>query len=241
MIFLTLLMGVVAVLYGTAGQVGGSGFVAVMTFAAFSPGAARATAFALNIVAASYPTLHLHHIRGTDWRLLGSLLLSSAPAAFLGAMISLQGQIYYGVTGVVLLLVATLMLIRVSPSETQTVHRGTSLLVGAIAGFCSGVTGVGGGVFMSSLLILIAKASPKKTATLSPPFILLNSSTALTGALLAGERISSSVLPFFAAAIIGSLLGVFIGLRFMSAWAIRCMLALILAAGAGQMLLKAWG
>ncbi len=237
---LTILMGLVAVLYATAGQAGGSGFVAVMTFAAFPPGAIRATAFALNIVAAAYATLRVHRAGLVDWRLLRWLLVSSLPAALLGGMIALQGAVYYGVTGAVLFLVSLLMLVRVSSGEASAVPRGTAVVVGAVTGLASGITGVGGGVFLSSILILVAKASPKQTAALSPPYIVANSLAALIGTLFAGQSVPVAALPFAAAAVFGSAIGTAIGLRWMSPTAIKGVLAIILLAGGVQMLVRAF-
>lgn len=238
MYVLTALMGIVAALYATAGQAGGSGFVAVMTFGSFPPNAIRATAFALNILAASYATLQMQRARLVHWSLLGSLLITSVPAAFLGGMISLRGTVYYGVTGAILALVSALMVIRVSQAETRPIAKSTALVAGAATGLASGITGVGGGVFLSAILILFAKASPKTTAALSPPFILVNSAAALAGVLAAGQRIPFAALPFAGAAIAGSAIGTAIGLRWMSGSAIRYVLAAVLLAGAAQMITK---
>ena len=174
-------MALVAVLYGAAGQAGGSGFVAVMTFAHFGTTDIRGTAFFLNIVAAAYATLQVHRARLADWKLQWLLLAGSVPCAALGGMIPLQGRAYYALTGLILFTVAGLMMLRRARPEGEAIGSSTAIGIGAITGLASGVTGVGGGVFLSSLLILLGKASPKSTMSLSPPFILANSAAALGG------------------------------------------------------------
>lgn len=233
------MMGLVAVLYGAAGQAGGSGFVAVMTFAHFDAGAIRATAFTLNIIAASYATFQIHRAKLADWKLLGLLLVSSIPAAAVGGSIPIQGHVYYAVTGVVLIGIAVLMVFRRSPPEGDPIGAATALGVGGITGLVSGLASIGGGVFLSSILILLGKASPKETLGLSPPFILANSIAALAGLLAAGQPFPRAALGLSGAVLVGSMIGSAIGLRWMSSKAIRAVLTLILLAGGVQMLMRA--
>jgi uncharacterized protein len=239
LIILAICMGLVALLYGAAGQAGGSGFVAVMTFAHFEAGDIRATAFALNIVAASYATLQIHRAKLANWKLLGRLLVSSVPAAALGGMMPLKGAPYYGVTGAALFGIAGLMIFRPAPTATEPVNTAAALGVGFVTGLASGLSGIGGGIFLSSILILLGKASPKDTLALSPPFILANSIASLGGLLAAGQRFPTEALGLSGAVLAGSMIGSAIGLRWMSGNAIRALLVLILLSGGVQMLIRA--
>jgi len=234
-------MAAVSALYGTAGQAGGSGFISVMTFTSFPLDGIRPTAFALNIVAAAYATWRMHRVDAIDWSLMRNLLATSVPASFLGGTVVLKGPVYAALTGALLLVTAILMVARVPREERETLGRKGALLAGALTGFASGITGVGGGVFLSSILILFGQVSPKKTAALSPPYIAVNSAAALAGVLLAGQRVPPSALPFAAAAILGSAIGTAIGRRWMSPFAIRSILALILFVGAAQIFVRTFG
>lgn len=240
MFVIGLLIAAVSLLYGTAGQAGGSGFVAAMTFAAFPLDSIRATALALNVVAASYASLQVYRARMVDAPLLRSVLLPSLPAAFAGGLISLSGPVYSGVTGVLLVAASLLMVARGSAADPQARPRGPVWLAGALSGLASGVTGVGGGVFLSSLLILFADVSPKRTAAISPPYILANSAAALAGLLIAGRRVPLAALPLAGIALLGSMAGTAIGLRWMSERAIRYVLAAILLIAATQLLMRAF-
>ncbi|MEI9933132.1 MAG: sulfite exporter TauE/SafE family protein [Rhizomicrobium sp.] len=236
-----LFLGLVSALYATAGQAGGSGFVAVMTFADFPSSQIRTTSFALNIVAAVYSVWHVHRAGLMDWNLLRRVLATSLPAAFLGGTISLGGKSYFLLTAALLVSASILMLIKADAQENAKVEPKTAWLAGGITGLVSGLSGVGGGVFLSALLILFAKVSPKKMAALSPPFILVNSALSLAGALITGARVPIAVVWFAFAALVGSAVGTAVGLRWMSANAIRRVLAAILVVGAAQMVLRALG
>lgn len=240
MLLIGFLIFVVSLLYGTAGQAGGSGFVAAMAFAAFPVDSIRATALTLNVVAAAYASVQVHRAKLVDGKLLATVLAPSLPAAFLGGLVDLGGPVYAGVTAALLTVAAALMLTRKSGAATPPRTRVPAMFAGALSGLASGMTGVGGGVFLSSLLILFAGISPKRTAGLSPPYILANSLAALAGLLVAGKHVPLAALPLAGLALLGSAAGTAIGLRWMSESAIRIVLAAILLVAATQLLMRAF-
>jgi uncharacterized membrane protein YfcA len=150
--------------------------------------------------------------------------------AFLGGLLVLRGQVYFTLTSLLLIAAAALMVFKRAADTAEA--RPASLLsaaaVGAGAGFISGVTGVGGGVFMTPLLIAFGWASPKHAAALSPPFILCNSVVGLAGVLLAGQKPAPGTFLYSVGALAGAVIGTAIGLRWMSERATRYVLAAIL-------------
>ncbi len=186
---LALLFGVISLLYATVGQAGGTAFLALMAFAAFPPAEMRATALALNIAAATYSTWVFNRNRVVDRKKLRPLLLSSVPMALLGGFIVLDERVYKTTTGIVLLIAGAATILRrdgaAAPDRETPLWGAVSL--GAVVGLVSGLTGVGGGVFLAPALIALRWASPKQTAALSAPFILANSSVGLAGVLLARQ------------------------------------------------------
>jgi uncharacterized membrane protein YfcA len=236
---LVLLFGAISLLYATVGQAGGTAFLALMAFAAFPPSEMRPTALALNIVAAAYSTWAFNRENVVDWGKLKLLLLSSLPTAFVGGLIVLDEHVYKTTTGVVLLLASVTMILR-REREIGPNHQAPALgvvLVGAVVGMVSGLTGVGGGVFLAPMLIALHWASPKQTAALSAPFILLNSIVGLVGVLFAGQLPSSSFAWYAAAALGGAVLGTAIGLKWLSQTATRYVLAVVLLAAGLELLL----
>ena len=186
---LALLFGA-SLLYATVGQAGGTGFLALMALVSFSPSEMRPTALLLNVVASSYSTWVFNRGRSVDWAKLRPLLVSSLPTALVGGLIVLDERLYKTVTGLVLLSAAMLLASRRTQDGEN--DRPTPLLgaiiTGAAVGFASGLTGVGGGVFLAPILIALHWASPRQTAALSSPFIWANSVVGLAGATYVGQR-----------------------------------------------------
>jgi uncharacterized protein len=232
------LFGAVSLLYATVGQAGGTAFLALMALASFPSNQMRPTALLLNIVAATYSTWTFNRGSLVDWAKLKPLLLASLPTALVGGFIVLDEHVYKIVTGLVLLLAAIILVFRRSPDEKpgrQTPLWG-ALSVGAVVGLVSGLTGVGGGVFLAPILIALHWASPKQTAALSAPFILANSAVGLAGAMATGQTPSPETWVYAIAALAGAMIGTTIGLRWLSQSVTRYVLAAILAAAGLQLL-----
>jgi uncharacterized protein len=235
---LALLFGAISLLYATVGQAGGTAFLALMAFAAFAPSEMRPTALALNIVAAAYSTWMFNRRQAVDWRKLKPLLLSSLPAALAGGLIVLDEHLYKSTTGMVLLLAGATMIFRrrhAGEPDLEPPVWGICLL-GAAVGLISGLTGVGGGVFLAPILIALPWMSPKQTAALSSPFILANSTVGLLAVLYAGQFPSPHFPTYAAAALGGSVIGTAVGLKWFSQDLTRYILAAILLAAGVQLL-----
>ena len=230
--------GIISLLYASVGQAGGTAFLAFMAIAAFPPSEMRPTALALNVVAAAYSTWAFNRARSIDWSKLRPLLLPSLPTALIGGFIVLDEQAYKTTTGVVLLLAGAVMIIRrhsIEVPEGETPRWG-AVLAGAVVGLVSGLTGVGGGVFLAPLVIVLGWASPRQTAGLSPPFILANSMAGLVGVLFAGERPASQLGGYAIAALGGAVIGSALGLKLLGETATRLVLAIILLAAGVQLI-----
>jgi hypothetical protein len=233
-----LLIGLISLLYATVGQAGGTAFLALMAFANFPASEMRPTALALNIVAATYSSWIFKRKRGIDWQKLRPLLLSSLPMALAGGFIVLDEHVCKTATGVALLLAGATTILWREPAPDQdhdTPIWGT-LSMGAVVGLVSGLTGVGGGIFLAPALIALGWASPKQTAALSPPFILLNSVVGLVGVLRVGQTPPSHFALYAMAALLGAIIGTAIGLLWLGQIATRLVLAGILIAAGIQVM-----
>jgi uncharacterized membrane protein YfcA len=233
-----LLFGVISLLYATVGQAGGTAFLALMAFASFPSGEMRPTALLLNIVAASYSTWLFNRGSLVIWARLRPLLLASLPTALIGGLIVLDEGIYKIVTGLILFFAASfLALRRARDGEPDQLAPSWGLIsTGAAVGFMSGLTGVGGGVFLAPILIALHWASPKETAALSAPFILANSVVGLAGAMSSGQTPAADTWLFALAALAGAMIGTIVGLRCLSQKMTRYVLATILGAAGIQLL-----
>jgi uncharacterized membrane protein YfcA len=235
---LVVLFGVVSLLYATVGQAGGTAFLALMAFASFPSNEMRPTALLLNIVAATYSTWIFNRGRLVGWTKLKPLLVASLPTAFIGGFIVLDEHVYKIVTGLVLLWAAIILVFRQSRDgepDRQTPLWG-AVTVGAMVGFVSGLTGVGGGVFLAPILIAFQWASPRQTAALSAPFILANSAVGLAGAMVRGQTPSPEIWMYAIATLAGAMIGTTVGLRWLSQTVTRYVLTTILATAGLQLL-----
>jgi uncharacterized protein len=235
---LAVLFGAVSLLYATVGQAGGTAFLALMAFASFPSSEMRPTALLLNVVAATCSTWIFNRGSLVDWAKLKPLLIASLPTALAGGFIVLDEHIYKIVTGLVLLSAATILVFRRSHEgepDRQTPLWG-AITTGAMVGFVSGLTGVGGGVFLAPILIALHWASPKQTAALSAPFILANSAVGLAGAMLRHQTPSSQTWVYAIAALTGAMIGTTLGMRWLSQNVTRYVFALILGTAGLQLL-----
>src|SRR3984957_14166646 len=150
-----LLFGAVSLLYATVGQAGGTAFLALMAFASFPSNEMRPTALLLNIVAATYSTWLFNRGSLVDWVKLRPFLLASLPTALIGGFIVLDERFYKTVTGLILLFAATILALRRADDSKpdRPIRFWGAITAGAAVGFVSGLTGVGGGVFLAPLLL----------------------------------------------------------------------------------------
>lgn len=219
---------------------GGTAFLAVMAFAAFPAAEMRGTALLLNIVAAGYATWQLHRRAANDATMLAPLIVPSLFTAFAGALIALNGPMYFMLTGLLLIAAGTLMVFRRTADtiEARPMQPIPAAAMGAAAGFISGLTGVGGGVFLAPILIALGWTSPKGAAAVSPPFFLCNSIAGFVGVLFAGQSIAPGAFIYVVGAIAGASIGTQIARRWMSERTTRYVLATILMFAGARLLLR---
>jgi len=226
---LTAGVGLVAFLYATVGHAGASGYIAVMTLAGLAPAEIRPTALTLNILVASIGTWQFVRAGHFRWSLFWPFALTAAPMALLGGYVSLPTALFKVLVGVVLLLSAWRLLARPSDdTATGTPSRPAALGVGAGLGLLSGLTGTGGGIFLTPLLLFARWARAKEAAAVSAAFILVNSSTGLIGTVVASKSFPVVALPLGIAAVLCGGLGSYLGASRLPYTAIKRLLALVL-------------
>ncbi|MBI5637270.1 MAG: sulfite exporter TauE/SafE family protein [Nitrospinae bacterium] len=221
-----------ALFYSSVGFGGASGYMAVMEFAAFAPAIMKPTALFINILVSAIATARFYRAGCFSWKLFLPFALASVPFAFLGGALSLPAHIYRPIVGGVLLYAAfQLFRSSVKPVSTaKAVPIYLALLFGSGIGLLSGLTGIGGGIFLSPLLLLIGWADPRQTAGISAAFILVNSVAGIGGHLSMMNTLppSPSLLTWSVAAIAGGLIGSGFGSRHFSNSTLRRILAVVL-------------
>ena len=214
-VWITALMAIAAALYSSIGHGGASAYLAIMALFSVAPDVMRPTALALNLVVASFTAARFAFKGQTNWRLLAAFAVTAVPAAFVGGSLKLAPELYRPLVGVVLLLAAVRLFWQPERLAAKPVHApsfAVTLPVGAGLGLLAGLTGTGGGIFLSPLIILFGWEDARKTSGIAATFIFLNSVAGLLGNVASVQRLPTElpilVLAVFAGALVGSWLGV---------------------------------
>ena len=201
-----------AVLYTSVGHGGASAYIAIMSLFGVPATSIKPTALSLNILVSSFTSVQFIRARLYDLKLVLPLLIGAIPAAFLGGWIHLPNHVYKPVVGVILLMSATRFLTVTAQQErpAKPYHPALAVGVGAVIGLLSGLTGTGGGIFLSPLILFAGWTTVKGASGTAAIFIFFNSLFGLLGNLSSVNQIPA-VLPLY---IVFVLAGAFIGTRF---------------------------
>ena len=208
------LMAVAAALYSSVGHGGASAYLAIMALFSVAPETMRPTALALNLVVATFAAARFALKGQTNWRLLLAFAITAMPAAYIGGSIKLAPEFYRPLVGAVLLLAAVRLFWQPERLAARPVHVPPLLVtlpVGAVLGLLAGLSGTGGGIFLSPLIILFGWGDARKTSGIAAAFIVLNSAAGLFGNLASVQRLPVE-LPILVASVFGgALLGTWLG------------------------------
>ena len=219
----------VAALYATVGHGGASGYLAVMALAGFEPAAMKPTALVLNVVVSLIGTVIFVRAGHFAWRLFWPFAVVAAPCAYLGGGWQLSAEVFRWLVAAVLLFAAGRLLIPAAlGAEVLRPSVWVIVLGGASIGFISGLIGVGGGIFLTPLILFFRWAEPKTAAAVSAPFILVNSAAGLLGHVGSLGQLPASWPWLVVAATAGGLLGSRWGSRVARPAQLRPALALVL-------------
>jgi hypothetical protein len=228
-----------AVLYSSVGHGGASAYLAAMTLFGVAAEVTKPAALVMNLGVAGVGTARFGAAGLVPWRLLLPFLAGSVPTAFLGGLVQLPTHVHRVVLGVVLLFAAVRLALPNLRGELRSPPAVTLLVViGAAFGFVAGLTGVGGGIFLSPLLILARWEEPRRTAGASAVFIFANSAAGLAGHVLAGRSVPAVAAPLGAVALAGGLYGSWLGARKLLPLTLRRLLAVVLIVAGGKLLLS---
>lgn len=238
-IWIAVLMAVAAALYSSVGHGGASAYLAIMALFAVAPETMRPTALALNLVVATFAAARFALKGQTNWSILSAFAATAVPAAYVGGSIELAPAIYRPLVGVVLLLAAVRLFWQPERLADRPVHRPSltvTLPTGAALGLLAGLTGTGGGIFLSPLIILFGWEDARKTSGIAASFIVLNSAAGLLGNLASVQRLPVE-LPILVASVFGgALLGTWLGVARLPRHRLLQGLAIVLVIAAMKLL-----
>lgn len=225
------LLFIVALLYSSVGHGGASGYLAVLSFFTIAPHSMSTTGLILNLFVAGIAFLAFYRAGHFSLPLTWPFLVTSVPAAFLGGMLHVPKSTYAALLAIALTFAAFRLMIQFRSDTSPSVklpHLPIVLAIGAIIGLISGIVGVGGGIFLSPLILLMHWADAKKTSGTSAAFIVINSVAGLAGRFLSGSFEIGVLAPFVLAAFLGGLAGANLGANKFSGLTLRRVLGVVL-------------
>ena len=228
-----------ALLFSSVGHGGASGYLAAMALMAVAPASMRPAALALNVLVASIALYKFYKAGTFSKKLFLPLVLASVPCAFLGGLITLPTQIYKPILGLVLLYGAWTLLRDASKNAAVAETPKTPVLLGLGGGLglLSGLTGIGGGVFLSPILLFFRWAETKVVSGVAAGFILANSVAGLIGVLTKSPTLPSGLIYWAIAAVLGALVGAEYGSKRLANPSIKKLLALVLVIAGAKLIL----
>jgi uncharacterized membrane protein YfcA len=228
----------IALLYSSVGHAGASGYIAVMALLQLAPSQIKPTALALNILVAGIATFQFWRAGHFSWPLFWPLAALAIPYAWIGGYASLPGQAFQKIAGLVLLYSAARFVMKPPPEREPTdPPRAGAFAVGGWIGLLAGLTGTGGGIFLTPTLLFLGWARARTAAAVSAPFILVNSLAGLSGNVAATGHLPGFAPALLVAAGLGGAVGSFYGSRRFEPTAIKRLLAAVLLVAGAKLLL----
>lgn len=236
---LAILFALGAALYSSVGHGGASAYIAAMALFEVVPATMKPTALALNLLVAGFGAWRYASRGLTNWKLLLAFALTATPAAFVGGAVHLPAIYYNSLVGILLWFAAARLLWRptaLASCPAEAPSWAVTLPAGAVLGLLAGLTGTGGGIFLSPLIILMHWEEPRRTSGVVAAFIFLNSAAGLAGNIASVGRLPSELPLFLAAVAAGAVIGTWLGVeRLPRAWLLRA-LGLVLAIAGAKLL-----
>lgn len=217
-------------LYASVGHGGASGYIAVFSLSGIAARVYRPLVLLLNIIVSGSAFIQFAKAGYLKWRLILPFLITSIPFAYWGAKFPVKGEVYNILLGIALIF-PILRLLQISPSENKErkelklLH---ALITGAILGFAAGLLNIGGGIFLSPVLILMGWANAKESAASSAFFIFCNSISGFISIKNQSFFVADHSWLWFCSAISGGLIGAYFGSNLYKNKTVRLALASVM-------------
>jgi hypothetical protein len=233
-LFLAACMFAGAALYTSVGHAGASAYIALMALFGVAPTIMRPTALALNILVAGFTSLRYLRVGLFRWRTVWPFLLGALPFAVIGGAVQLPGQFYRPLVGVILI-VAGIRFLWPKELTTNQEPRDPPIVAGvafgALIGLLSGLTGTGGGIFISPILLFAGWSDTRKASGVAAVFILCNSIAGLLGNIAIVKSLPADLPLYGVAVLAGAIIGTTFGIKFAVPVILKMLGAVLIIAG----------
>lgn len=233
---LAILFALGAALYSSVGHGGASAYIAAMALFSVAPKTMKPTALALNLLVAGFGAWRYWSRGLSNWKLVLAFAATATPAAFIGGGFQLPAIYYKPLVGIVLWLAAARLVWNpraLAARDALAPSLWLTLPTGALLGLLAGLTGTGGGIFLSPLIILMAWEEPRRTSGVVSAFIFLNSAAGLAGNAASVGQLPRELPIFLASVAAGAVIGTWLGVeRLPRPWLLRTLGLVLSIAGA---------
>ena len=233
---LAILFALGAALYSSVGHGGASAYIAAMALFSVAPETIKPAALALNLLVAGFGAWRYWRRGLTNGKLVLAFALTAAPAAFIGGGTHLPAIYYKPLIGILLWLAAARLLWQPKALAYRAVQAPPlwiTLPAGAVLGLLAGLTGTGGGIFLSPLIILMAWEEPRHTSGVVSAFIFLNSAAGLAGNIASVGHLPHELPLYLLSVAAGAVIGTWLGVeRLPRPWLLRTLGLVLTIAGA---------
>ena len=243
-------LSIIAALYASVGHGGASGYLAILSlsvYAANDPSWLKQHAWSLNLLVAGVAFLAFRKSGFFDYKVAIPFVITSIPAALIGGYLRINDGVYDTLLSITLVFAAWKLCTN-KPRDSEDLFSNpppiyVALIVGALIGLLSGLIGVGGGIFLSPIIILFGWSDPKTTAGISAIFIWVNSAAGLIGSSISGQNVIEFdlLIPFAIAVLIGGYFGSKFGSEKFSQKIVQNMLVTVMLIAAVRQILELLG
>ncbi len=236
----------VAWLYSTVGHGGASGYLALFALTGLARPSIAPVVMVLNLLVSTSGFINYYRAGHLSLKMLVPFAVASVPAAFLGGFVELTPRAFSLLLAVTMIVAAARLLLltkAIEPRLQLSVRKIWlwGLPIGSVLGFLAGIIGIGGGIFLSPLLLFLKWANAKTTAAVSSAFIMVNSISGLTARMLHTNLQLDLLLPLAAVVLIGGQMGSRFGAFRLTSTTIQRLLGVVMLVAALKLLVDAFG
>lgn len=234
-----LLLLLVAFLYASVGHGGASGYIAVLTLFSIPMQEYKPVVLVMNIIIAGIAFIQFARAGYFKWKLAWPFLLTSIPCAYIGSQFKTSEHVYNLILGIALVF-PIIRLLWSKPKEGKEMKQlnlFVALICGGVIGLAAGFLNIGGGIFLSPVIILLAYGHTKDAAAVSSLFIVCNSLAGLAAVKLTSNSFSNTSYIWIAAAVAGGLSGAYLGSHKFKLTTVRYILSAVLCIAAVKLII----
>ena len=217
-------------LYTSVGHAGASAYIAIMSLLGISAVVIKPTALALNIVVALFTSYSYIRAKQFDYKLVVPLIIGAIPLAYLGGRLNLPNLMYKPIVGFILLYSAYkfIFIEKIRINETKIFNKLNPVLAGGIVGFLSGLTGTGGGIFLSPIILILGWTTLRKASGTVSLFILFNSIFGFLGNINSANNFPNTLSLYIIFVLFGAFIGTRFGVKYLTHLGIKRALGFVL-------------